>query len=73
MGREIYINRKGKISRIHNWLRFQDRLRGFMQGLGKGKIDCLADHSMKEYLKIIRNLYKSEQEGKPVRIPKAIR
>jgi hypothetical protein len=44
-----------------------------MQGLGKGKIDYLADHSMKEYLKIIRNLYKSEQEGKPVRIPKAIR
>ena len=73
MGREIYVNRKGKISRIHNWLRFHDRLRGFMQGLGKGKIDYLADHSMKEYLKIIRNLYKSEQEGKPVRIPKAIR
>lgn len=73
MGREIYVNRKGKISRIHNWLRFQDRLRGFMQGLGKGKIDYLSDHSMKEYVMIIRNLYQSQQEGKPVRIPKAIR
>ncbi|MFN4905052.1 MAG: lipase family protein [Planctomycetota bacterium] len=73
MGREIYVNRKGKISRIHNWLRFQDRLRGFVQGLGKGKIDYLSDHSMKEYVAIIRNLHQSEQKGQPVRIPRALR
>jgi len=73
MGREIYVNRKGKISRIHNWLRFQDRLRGFVQGLGKGKIEYLSDHSMKEYVAIIRNLHQSEQKGQPVRIPRALR
>jgi triacylglycerol lipase len=73
MGREIYINRKGKISRIHNWLRFHDRLRGFMLGLQKGKIDYLSDHSMKEYVAIIRNLYHCEKQGKTVRIPKALK
>jgi len=73
MGREIYINRKGKISRIHNWLRFHDRLRGFMLGLRKGKIDYLSDHSMKEYVAIIRNLHHCEKQGKPLRIPKALK
>jgi triacylglycerol lipase len=73
MGREIYVNRKGKISRIHNWLRFHDRFRGFMQGLAKWKIDYLSDHSMKEYVNIIRTLYKSELGGKRIRVPKSIR
>lgn len=73
MGREIYINRKGKISRIHRWLRIRDRFRGLLHGLRRGKIDYLSDHSMKEYLTILRELYKTHQAGKTVREPRFLR
>jgi triacylglycerol lipase len=73
MGREIYINRKGKISRIHQWLRFHDRLRGFLTSLRHGKIDYFCDHSMKEYMRIIRELYASEQLGERIRTPRSLR
>lgn len=73
MGREIYVNRKGKISRIHHWLRFHDRVRGFLSGLRRGKIDYLCDHSMREYVAIVRHLHRTEKQGTKIRIPKSIR
>ncbi len=73
MGREIYLNRKGKISRIHQWLRFHDRLRGFLVSLRQGKIDYFCDHSMKEYMRIIRDLYACEQSGERIRTPRSLR
>lgn len=72
MGREIYLNRRGKISRIHSWLRLHDRWRGLLRGLGAWKIDLLTDHSMLEYIQHIRAYYEAEQRGERIRTPKAI-
>lgn len=73
MGREIYLNRRGKISRIHSWLRLHDRWRGLLRGLGNWKVDFLADHSMKEYMKHIKAYYEAEERGERIRAPRKLR
>ncbi|MEI8213235.1 MAG: lipase family protein [Planctomycetota bacterium] len=72
MGREIYLNRRGKISRIHSWLRLHDRWRGFLRGLGAWKFDLFSDHSMEEYIGHIHAYYEAELRGERTRTPKSI-
>lgn len=70
MGREIYLNRRGKISSLPIWLRWSDAWRGFLQSLRKWKFDQFSDHSMIDYIGHIEKYHQSEKEGKRVRMPK---
>lgn len=70
MGREIYLNRRGRISSLPTWLRWHDAWRGFLRSLSQGKLDHLSDHSMVEYISHIRKHYEDEQKGKKTRMPK---
>lgn len=63
MGREIYLNRRGRISSLPAWLRWHDSWRGFLRSLRKWKLDYLSDHSMVEYLRHIRKYYEEEEVG----------
>lgn len=70
MGREIYLNRRGKISSLPLWLRWHDAWRGFLHSLSQWKIDPFSDHSMIEYIRHIRGHYESEKDGNKIRMPK---
>jgi triacylglycerol lipase len=70
MGREIYLNRKGRVSSLPAWLRWHDAWRGFLRSLSKWKLDHLSDHSMVEYIGHIRKHYEDEKAGKKTRMPK---
>lgn len=72
MGREIYLNRRGKISRINAWLRVHDRWRGLLATLRAGKLDYLSDHSMSEYIAHLKEYYLAEQRGERIRGPKGV-
>lgn len=49
-GSELYIDRHGRIGPTRPTVKMYDRLWGFLQGLRKGKIDHLADHSLHRYI-----------------------
>jgi triacylglycerol lipase len=70
MGREIYLNRKGRVSSLPTWLRWHDGWRGFLRSLSQWKLDHLSDHSMVEYIGHIRKYYEDEKAGKKTRMPK---
>jgi triacylglycerol lipase len=70
MGREIYLNRRGKVSSLPIWLRWHDAWRGFLHSLSKWKIDQFSDHSMVEYIGHIGKYFEAEKEGKRIRMPK---
>jgi triacylglycerol lipase len=70
MGREIYLNRRGKIASLPFWLRAHDAWRGFLHSLKKWKIDQFADHSMVEYIRLIQKYHELETEGKRIRMPR---
>lgn len=70
MGKEIYLNRRGKISSLPFWLRLHDGWRGFLRSLKKWKIDHFSDHSMIEYIGHIEKYYEAEKSGKPTRMPR---
>lgn len=72
MGQEIYLNRRGRVSRLRSWMRVRDRFRGLLASIRVGKLDYLSDHSMIEYIAHIRKLYEIEQSGKKVRKPRHI-
>ncbi len=69
MGREIYLNRRGKISLLRRWLRVHDRLRGMLSALRLWKVDYLSDHSMNEYVKHVASYYGSEISGTKIPLP----
>jgi len=48
-GKEIYIDRNGRIKRLTGLWRSRDRWRGLLKGLRIGKFDLLTDHSMRLY------------------------
>ena len=72
MGQEIYINRRGRISKLRSWFRVRDRFLGLLASLRLWKLDYFCDHSMVEYIARIRGYYQDEQAGKPIRTPKHI-
>jgi triacylglycerol lipase len=53
-GQELYLDRHGKIRDLTGFQRFRDRVRGFLAGLLRFKIDHFADHSMDRYIEYIR-------------------
>jgi triacylglycerol lipase len=72
MGQEIYLNRRGRISNLRSWFRVRDRFWGLLASIRLWKLDYFSDHSMVEYIAHIRDYYRDEQAGKPVRTPKHI-
>lgn len=64
-GREFYINRDGVISEISGWRRFADRLKGFVYGLGRWRIDLFSDHLMGGYIDSIDKAIKKGVVLKP--------
>ncbi len=72
MGQEIYLNRRGRISNLRSWFRVRDRFWGLLASLRLWKLDYFSDHSMVDYIAHIRDHYRDELAGKPVRTPKHI-
>ncbi|MEZ6096842.1 MAG: lipase family protein [Pirellulaceae bacterium] len=64
-GTEMYLDRYGKIREIKGWRRVADRLKGFLGGILKGRIDQLSDHSMIAYIDSIFDAVRSEN---PIKI-----
>lgn len=52
-GQEVYLDNAGKIRPIVGWARTKDRLRGFLRGLVKWKVDAFADHGIHKYIESI--------------------
>jgi triacylglycerol lipase len=48
-GKEVYLNRNGKIRKLRGFLRSLDRCRGLLRGLLTFKLDFLSDHSIHQY------------------------
>jgi triacylglycerol lipase len=71
MGKEVYLNRHGRISRLPAALRWHDSWRGFITSLRAWKLDYLSDHSMKEYIRHIRAQYEEEKKGKKIVAPRS--
>ena len=59
-GEEMYLNRNGDLQRIDGWRRFADRLRGFLRGLIRFRVDHLSDHSMFTYIDAIERAIKKQ-------------
>lgn len=59
-GTEIYLNRKGKISKVRGVLRMRDRFWGFVRTLKRWRIDHFSDHLMVEYITAIREAQQVE-------------
>lgn len=58
-GKEMYLNRKGKLSKVNGWTKTYDRLWGFLHGLKQFRIDHFSDHSIDRY---IENLVSTVRE-----------
>lgn len=59
-GVEIYLNRRGRISRVTGVWRARDRWWGFVRGLTRWRIDQLSDHFMGDYIRAI--MYEISEE-----------
>jgi triacylglycerol lipase len=62
-GREIYLDRFGRIRQLSGVLRSRDRWHGFIGGLLKGSLDPLADHSIHHYTAHIARATEEEEAG----------
>ncbi len=62
-GREVYLNRNGKIRKLSSLARRRDRWHGFLRGLKSWKIDHFGDHSIHRYIdSILRAVNDEKQE-----------
>ncbi|HEX5102981.1 MAG TPA: lipase family protein [Pirellulaceae bacterium] len=62
-GREMYLDRFGRIRQLTGIWRSRDRWRGLLAGLLKWEIDWLADHSIKHYARHICAAADQENSG----------
>jgi triacylglycerol lipase len=46
----MYIDSKGRVRDVLSWRRAVDRLRGFLRGLRRFRIDRFSDHSIEQYI-----------------------
>lgn len=60
-GKELYLNNVGSIQELNGWRRVKDRLKGFLSGLTRFKIDQLSDHSTREYIDHIFSAVRKEE------------
>ncbi len=61
-GREVYLNRDGKIRKLSHIGRRRDRWKGFLRGLRRWKIDHFGDHSIHRYIKAILAAVEEEKQ-----------
>ena len=52
-GREMYLDRNGDIRRLTGYVKVRDRLRGFLAGLLRFKVDHFSDDSIDRYIEYI--------------------
>ena len=52
-GREVYLNRDGKIRKLNYVMKRRDRWKGFFAGLRRLKVDHFSDHSIHRYIDAI--------------------
>ena len=69
-GREIYIDCEGRVRMVEGWRRMLDRLRGFIRGLGRLKIDHFSDHSIERYIEHIHAAVQGHQRAMTQRAPR---
>ena len=70
-GREMYLDRHGKINNLNQVMRARDRWRGFLGGLKKWELDQFSDHSMTLYADYIyNNMIEAEKNGEDIQPPK---
>jgi triacylglycerol lipase len=59
-GRELYLDRYGKLKNLSGWRRLSDRLQGlFAEFKSKFRIDYLSDHSIMDYIDHIAALHQA--------------
>ena len=63
-GQEMYIDNMGQVKMLKGWRRRKDKLRGFLRGLLKFRIDQFSDHLMPFYIDAIDRQIKKEQSPK---------
>jgi triacylglycerol lipase len=63
-GNEMYLDRKGRIRKLHGILRSRDRWRGIWGGLFQWRLDMLSDHSIKQYAEHIAAAVEKEGAGR---------
>ncbi len=61
-GSEVYINRKGELTKLGLIMKRRDRWRGFLRGLKHWKIDHFSDHSIHRYIEAVLAAVKDEDE-----------
>lgn len=59
-GREVYLDRYGRIRKLTGVLRSRDRWRGILGGLWQWRLDLLSDHSVKQYAAHIASAVRDE-------------
>ena len=62
-GREMYIDCKGRVRDVEGWRRVVDRLRGFLRGLRRFKIDHFSDHSIEQYIAYLHAAVQKQQHA----------
>lgn len=60
-GTEMYLDARGRVRGLTGMSRLKDRLRGFLRGLRKLKIDHFSDHSIDVYIEYINNACQNER------------
>ena len=65
-GREMYLNRNGKLRTLNYWGKALDRIPGFFRTLLKLRIDWLSDHSIIAYIDAIEGICKRASQAHPV-------
>ena len=60
-GREMYLDQLGRLRKLNGWLRVKDRIKGLWDGLRRREIDYLSDHSISDYIDLIRKLVQQEE------------
>jgi len=62
-GREVYLDRFGRIRKLTGIFRSRDRWRGLVGGLFKWRLDLLTDHSIRQYVQHIAAAVQHEHAG----------
>jgi triacylglycerol lipase len=62
-GREMYIDYRGRVRDVKGWRRVFDRLRGFLLGLIRLRIDQFSDHSIENYITHIHAAVQRQQKA----------
>ncbi|MEZ6061573.1 MAG: lipase family protein [Planctomycetaceae bacterium] len=69
-GREMYLDRNGRLRDLDYWGKAGDRFRGFFRTLTRFRIDWLSDHLMSAYIAAIAGVVqRAEAAGHPDALP----